>query len=169
METLSTGLLLAARFSRGCNRANELGITPFLKKYVESRGENCSEREIRKKLEDLFSYLYYRVIAESNNIKDPFDVRVVKAYWIGNELLENIEASAVKRDLLEEKEHYDKVILGIVMRPLLETKRAHHNIYARDNPKCSVTSDGKYFYHLGEKRMEATTKDIKNLSKYGKI
>jgi len=33
-------------------------------------------------------YPYLKLIAESNNISDVFDFRVVEAYWIGNELLE---------------------------------------------------------------------------------
>jgi len=35
-------------------------------------------------------YPYLKLIAEANKIKDCFDERVVEAYWIGNELLDNI-------------------------------------------------------------------------------
>lgn len=35
---------------------------------------------------------YLRLIAECNAILDPFDARVVEAYWLGNELLEGVEA-----------------------------------------------------------------------------
>ena len=34
---------------------------------------------------------YLKLIAKSNNIRDPFDPRVVEAYWIGNELLEQVK------------------------------------------------------------------------------
>lgn len=40
---------------------------------------------------------YMKLIAQSNGIRDPFDARVVEAYWVGNELLENVQA----RDLHE--------------------------------------------------------------------
>lgn len=35
---------------------------------------------------------YMRLIARSNGIRDPLDVRVVEAYWVGNQLLENVDA-----------------------------------------------------------------------------
>jgi len=44
-------------------------------------------------------YPYLRHIAEANGIRDPFDDRVVEAYWIGNELLETIEKKEFYRHL----------------------------------------------------------------------
>ena len=38
---------------------------------------------------------YLRLIAECNAIPDPFDTRVVEAYWLGNELLQGVEARAL--------------------------------------------------------------------------
>lgn len=38
---------------------------------------------------------YLRLIAECNAISDPFDARVVEAYWLGNELLQGVEARAL--------------------------------------------------------------------------
>src|SRR5579859_1535736 len=35
---------------------------------------------------------YLALIARRNGIADPFDERVVEAYWVGNELLERVEA-----------------------------------------------------------------------------
>ncbi|MDQ2809518.1 MAG: DUF6390 family protein [Chloroflexota bacterium] len=34
---------------------------------------------------------YLQLIARANGLPDPFDSRVVEAYWIGNELLEHVE------------------------------------------------------------------------------
>lgn len=45
-------------------------------------------RKILEKFEAVYPYLCF--IAKENKIKDPFDVWVVEAYWLGNELLENI-------------------------------------------------------------------------------
>lgn len=42
---------------------------------------------------------YLSLIARGNGIADPFDERVVEAYWIGNELLEKVEARALYDDL----------------------------------------------------------------------
>lgn len=38
---------------------------------------------------------YMTLIAHSNGIKDPLDPRVVEAYWVGNELLEQVGARAL--------------------------------------------------------------------------
>jgi len=35
---------------------------------------------------------YLQLIAQRNDIADPFDERVVEAYWIGNDLLQRVEA-----------------------------------------------------------------------------
>lgn len=44
---------------------------------------------------------YLRTIASANGITDPFDRRVVDAYWLGNDLLDTVEASALSRTLEE--------------------------------------------------------------------
>ncbi|OGZ32726.1 MAG: hypothetical protein A2V69_00825 [Candidatus Portnoybacteria bacterium RBG_13_40_8] len=83
-----SGLKLAALYgikphSLGFCGPRDKGI---LLKYLS--GENISEKKIRKILEQFKgAYPYYESIAKSNNIKDPFDERVVRAYWIGNKLL----------------------------------------------------------------------------------
>jgi len=38
---------------------------------------------------------YLQLIAECNAILDPFDARVVEAYWLGNDLLQGVEARAL--------------------------------------------------------------------------
>jgi len=42
---------------------------------------------------------YLRLIAECNAILDPFDARVVEAYWLGNNLLQGVEARALYNSL----------------------------------------------------------------------
>ncbi|MDQ6728396.1 MAG: DUF6390 family protein [Actinomycetota bacterium] len=44
---------------------------------------------------------YLRTIAAANGIGDPFDPRVVEAYWLGNELLDHVEAADLYRSLEE--------------------------------------------------------------------
>jgi hydrogenase maturation factor len=44
---------------------------------------------------------YLRSIAASNGIGDPFDPRVVEAYWLGNELLTGVEAGDLYKTLEE--------------------------------------------------------------------
>lgn len=42
---------------------------------------------------------YLRAIAAANRIGDPFDARVVDAYWLGNELLAGVEAGDLHKTL----------------------------------------------------------------------
>jgi hypothetical protein len=44
---------------------------------------------------------YLQLIAHANGLRDPFDARVVEAYWIGNELLEGVEARQLYTSLQE--------------------------------------------------------------------
>jgi hypothetical protein len=47
------------------------------------------------------AYPYLRTIAQANGIANPFDLGVVEAYWIGNRLLDSVEASSLSRSLEE--------------------------------------------------------------------
>jgi hypothetical protein len=42
---------------------------------------------------------YLRLIARANGLVDPFDDRVVEAYWLGNELLERVEVRQMYEEL----------------------------------------------------------------------
>lgn len=42
---------------------------------------------------------YLRLIATVNGIADPFDARVVEAYWLGNDLLEHVEVAQLHEAL----------------------------------------------------------------------
>jgi uncharacterized protein DUF6390 len=44
---------------------------------------------------------YLQLIARANGIADPFDGRVVEAYWLGNELLERVEVRQLYEALAE--------------------------------------------------------------------
>ena len=55
-------------------------------------GKKVSEKKIREIIESFKAACpYYRLIAKSNNKKDFLDERVVRAYWIGNELLPKVK------------------------------------------------------------------------------
>ncbi len=77
------------------------GIKPFLLGFCGPRGskgkktlldflnhKKTSLKKIRKILEQFDGACpHYKIIAKANKIKDPFDERVVRAYWVGNNLL----------------------------------------------------------------------------------
>lgn len=70
---------------------------------LQRLAEGCADRglvELGRRFEGAFPYL--RLIAASNHIEDPFDERVVEAYWTGNELLRRVEARSF-HDSLEDR------------------------------------------------------------------
>lgn len=57
-------------------------------------GEKISENKIRGILKEFKgAFIYYQLIAKTNRIKNPFDERVVQAYWLGNKLLDKTKNS----------------------------------------------------------------------------
>ena len=79
------GLKLAAKYSFQPNNLGYCGTSSFVSAYKSGDME-----KIKQELKQFRAhYAYLRLIAKENN-KDPFDHDVVKAFWIGNELLENI-------------------------------------------------------------------------------
>ncbi|MEK7080288.1 MAG: DUF6390 family protein [Patescibacteria group bacterium] len=165
---IMTGPLFAATFSFGCEMANILGLTPLLEEYAISGGKSCSEQQIRQALKKLVSYFYYLAIAKANDISDPFDLQVVKAHWIGNELLEKV-APKHAVNIIKEEVSQDKFVLAYCLKPVIKAGKAHHNFYAKHIGKenCRVVGNGEWLWHLGQKRILVTPEDLQNLAKYG--
>ncbi len=59
---------------------------------------------------------YLRTIAAANGIRDPFDPRVVEAYWVGNGLLDRVEAADLHRSL---EERFGRQLTGAVRDQVL--------------------------------------------------
>lgn len=84
------GILTCARYAfapnyyKYCGPDANLNIASYLKEEVSDPGleQYLSEFAV------LFPYL--KLIAHENGLADPFNLRVVEAYWIGNNLLEKI-------------------------------------------------------------------------------
>ena len=76
---------------------------------------------------------YLQLIARSNGIADPFDARVVEAYWIGNDLLRGVEARQLF-DALQER--FGKQLQGRardwVLGKAPAGARPHHNFHVFD-------------------------------------
>ena len=165
------GLILGSTFSSGCQMAKDTGVSDMLVAYSESHGESHEEKEIQEALSRLQSYLFYCVIADANKIEDPFNERVIRAHWIGNELLEKVRLENVLRTVEEfKRKGRDEFQMLYIMKPMIERKcNFHHNVYANGKDDCSVAlkEDG-YFYHLGKKRVKASQEDIENFNKHRK-
>lgn len=76
---------------------------------------------------------YLQLIARRNEIADPFDDRVVEAYWIGNDLLERVEARELYDHL---HERYRRELSPRVMERVLAKApagaRPHHSFHVFD-------------------------------------
>ena len=76
---------------------------------------------------------YLQLIARSNGISDPFDQRVVEAYWIGNDLLNHVEARLLYDSLLE---RFDKQMQrrtrALILGKAPAGARPHHSFHVLD-------------------------------------
>ncbi len=76
---------------------------------------------------------YLKLIARENDIADPFDARVVDAYWIGNDLLQRVEVRQLYDAL---KERFGKQLQGKALDLILSKApagaRPHHNFHVFD-------------------------------------
>ncbi|MDQ3306367.1 MAG: DUF6390 family protein [Actinomycetota bacterium] len=79
------------------------------------------------------AFPYLQTIAAANHLADPFDARVVEAYWLGNELLEHVEAAALYRSL---DERFGRQLTGRVRDQVLQKPpqgaRPHHLFHVLD-------------------------------------
>ncbi len=76
------------------------------------------------------AYPYLRLIAATNGLKDPFDDRVVEAYWIGNDLLEKVGASPLYQSLKERfKPRMDSSAFQWITAGLSDGTTPHHNFH----------------------------------------
>lgn len=125
-QKIMDGILRCSRYAFGPNRLHFCGpdANSELLAYIEQGATDPGLEKMLSAFNTLYPYL--ELIAHSNGIKDPFDERVVEAYWIGNELLEKVERQALYRNLIEEHELKKKV--GINAFSKLENKIKQHAV-----------------------------------------
>jgi hypothetical protein len=79
------------------------------------------------------AFPYLRTVAAANGIRDPFDARVVEAYWLGNELLDGVEAGALFRSL---EERFGRQLTGSLREQVLrkppQGARPYHLFHVLD-------------------------------------
>jgi len=86
------GVALCARFSIATNRLQYCGpadAEPALYRAITTDGARSEAREHLSRFEALMPYL--EAIGRKHGL-DPFDPQVVEAYWIGNALLDALDA-----------------------------------------------------------------------------
>lgn len=96
-------------------------------------GKKISEQKIRKILEGFKgAFSYYKLIAKSNNIEDPFDEKVVKAYWIGNQLLEKVSVNDLRKMIVKDFGKPGLLLKKIAekkAKEIPETSKPHHSFH----------------------------------------
>jgi hypothetical protein len=110
-----SGLKIAASFGVTPNKLGFCGPQvskeqKAIREYLYHSKNAAKVRKVMKQFEGAYSY--YLLIAQKNKIRDPFDEKVVSAYWIGNDMLEKVGAADLK-----------KMVLARFVRPGLLNKK----------------------------------------------
>lgn len=126
----STGALVAARYGFPPNRLELCGPSESraILDYLAARTSDRGLEEILKQFAGAYPYLSF--IAASNGISDPFDPRVVDAYWVGNDLLNNVRMTDFYRHLEERfQKRAPKKLFQAVLGQIPDGARPHHNFH----------------------------------------
>jgi hypothetical protein len=85
-----TGLVRFGRYAFGPNRFGYCGPPDYkaVLEYVASGKADVGLLELATRFDGAFPYL--SLIAHSNGLDDPFDDKVVEAYWVGNSYLKTV-------------------------------------------------------------------------------
>ena len=101
-------------FEYGLEQTIDGGLTPLLRRFTGALP-------------------YLQLIARANGLADPFDARVVEAYWLGNELLDGVEVRQLYDALLE---RFGKQLQGrareLVLGKAPAGARPHHSFHVLD-------------------------------------
>ncbi len=130
--TSNDGVTRCARYAFGPNRLHLCGpdANREVLAYLQAGASDVGLAHILQEFKTLFPYL--KQIAEANGITDPFNSRVVEAYWIGNELLENIGLKNFWRHLAENlklKSRINIKTFNQLTEKLPRGARMHHSFH----------------------------------------
>jgi hypothetical protein len=103
------GIMRCSRYSFGPNRLHYCGpdANKELQSLIEHGEANPDVSVLLKQFKTMYPYLRY--ISRINNIIEPFDSRVVEAYWLGNDLLERNKADKLYQFLIDDLETKKKL------------------------------------------------------------
>jgi hypothetical protein len=127
--------LLAARFSFMPNRLGYCGPEEN-RAMLQYLADGRSDRGLEQILGRFAgAFPYYTFIAAANGIPDPFDARVIEAYWIGNRLLEHVEVADLWRHLEDRfARRFPVQLLRSVLGQVPAGARPHHNFHVFSMP-----------------------------------
>lgn len=159
-----------------CGPKNKTETKKLLAYSQESYTDEKAIRKILKKFTSAF--VYYDLIAKYNHILDSFDEKVVRAYWIGNQLLDNVSISDLRETIAL------KFNLPEKARAIPINSKPHHSFHVniigsvsgrikftdklRTLCKISHKKIGNQYFslHWGEVCEKLGREDIENLKKY---
>jgi hypothetical protein len=132
-EPLGNGALLFGRYAFPPNRLGYCGPDDHqaLFEYVTQNHTDGGLLDLERRFDGAYPYL--RLIAQANGIPDPFDHRVVEAYWIGNPYLERVAASPFYESLRERfRARMDSGAFAWLASAVERGARPHHNFHVFD-------------------------------------
>jgi len=101
-KEIDEGFSLCAKYAFMPNRLKYCGPNNEITLFDYARTETIDQGlvDILKKFETFNPYL--KLIAKANNIKEPFNKKVVEAYWLGSSLLNKVSMNNLYQNLLDE-------------------------------------------------------------------
>lgn len=132
------GATLAARYAFMPNKLRYCGgdSNSEIFEYLTHQESDLGLQAMLKEFQTMFPYL--RLIAQANKITDPFNVKVVEAYWIGNELLENVSMQNFYQYLVDEQKLKKKLkpeLAQKVFGKIPAGAKPHHSFHVLNIPK----------------------------------
>lgn len=129
----AAGALLFGRYAFPPNQLGYCGPDDHqaLLEYVATRTVDQGLVELERRFSGAYPYLC--LIAAANRIQDPFDERVVEAYWVGSPLLARVDANRF-RDSLHERfaARMKTPEFGWLASKLEHGAHPHHNFHVFD-------------------------------------
>lgn len=129
------GILRCSRYAFGPNRLHYCGPDAHqeILSYISEGESDPGLTALLRGFATMFPYL--KLIARANGIRDPLDDRVVEAYWIGNDLLDNVGKRGLHRHLvegLEMKKKIDARSFELVEEKIARGALPHHSFHVLD-------------------------------------
>lgn len=128
----SRGIIRCARYAFMPNKLSFCGPdkNEDLFHYGHSQEVDQGLDLILKEFQVLYPYL--KLIAQANQLKDPFNERIIEAYWIGNQLLENVTKPKLYNHLIDEqklKKKLNKKLLKKTIEKIPLGAKPHHSFH----------------------------------------
>lgn len=130
---MTSGALLFGRYAFPPNRLGYCGPddSVALLEYISERKTDRGLLELERRFAGAYPYL--QLIAQANGIADPFDMRVVEAYWIGNACLARVTPAAFGQSLSERfGDRMSRHTFGWLTGKLELGAQPHHNFHVFD-------------------------------------